>query len=136
MRVVIDTNIIVSAYLGGVLETVIIRWKSGKFTLIVSDEIADEYHEVLNRPKFKLERAEVDDFFSLLFSRAEFVESIEEIDAIKSDSSDNKFLEAAIAGQADFIVSGDNHLLNLGSFRDIPIIPAREFIDGLDKTNP
>jgi putative PIN family toxin of toxin-antitoxin system len=132
MRVVIDTNIIVSAYLGGVLETIIIRWKSGEFTFIVSDEIADEYHAVLNRPKFKIERAEVDDFFSLLFSRAEFVEPVEEIDAIKSDSSDNKFLEAAIAGQVDFIVSGDRHLLDLEEFRSIPVITAREFIGLLE----
>ncbi|MCC6498714.1 MAG: putative toxin-antitoxin system toxin component, PIN family [Anaerolineales bacterium] len=135
MRVVIDTNIMVSAYLGGVLETVIIRWRSGKFTLIVSNEIADEYHEVLNRPKFKIEREEVDDFFALLFSRAEFVEPAEGIDVIKSDSSDNKFLEAAIAGQADYIVSGDNHLLDLREFRSIPIITARKFIEKLDEAN-
>jgi putative PIN family toxin of toxin-antitoxin system len=131
MRVVIDTNIIVSAYLGGILETVIVRWKAGRFTLIVSDEIADEYHNVLTRPKFKIERAEIDDFFSLLLSRAEFVEPVEGVDAIKSDVSDNKFLEAAIAGQVDFIVSGDNHLLDLGMFREIPIITPRQFMDHL-----
>ena len=57
MRVVIDTNIIVSGYLGGSLEAIIVTWKSGKFTLIVSAAIVNEYLAVLKRPKFKIERA-------------------------------------------------------------------------------
>ena len=46
MRVVVDTNVIVSAYLGGALEGIIVAWRSGKFTLVVSREIAEEYLEV------------------------------------------------------------------------------------------
>lgn len=134
MRVVIDTNIIVSAYLGGMLETVIIRWKAGKFTLVVTDEIADEYHDVLQRPKFQIERAELDDFFALLLDKGEFVTPSEAVNAVASDLSDNKFLEAAIAGQVDFIVSGDNHLLSLGTFREIPIITPRNFLNHLDSS--
>jgi uncharacterized protein len=131
MRVVIDTNIIVSGYLGGALEAIIVAWKSGKFTLVVSDTIADEYHVVLKRPKFKIERAELDDFFALLLDKAEFVISLETVKAIPDDPTDNKFLEAAIAGKADLIVSGDRHLLELETFRNIPIIAAREFITQL-----
>lgn len=69
MRVVIDTNIMVSAYLGGALKAIIVSWKSGKFTLVVSDAISDEYHEVLKRPKFQIERAELDDFFASFLIR-------------------------------------------------------------------
>jgi predicted nucleic acid-binding protein len=54
MRVVIDTNVIVSGYLGGALEAIIVAWKSGKFTLIVSDAIANKYHTILNDPNSKL----------------------------------------------------------------------------------
>jgi uncharacterized protein len=132
MRVVIDTNIIVSAYLGGALKAIIVSWKSGKFTLVVSDAIADEYRDVLRRPKFKIERAELDDFFALLLDKAEFVIPLEAINVITDDLSDNKFIEAAIAGRAKLIVSGDNHLLELGSFRDISIITARDFMNWLD----
>ena len=128
MRVVIDTNIMVSAYLGGALKAIIVSWKSGKFTLVVSDAISAEYHEVLKRPKFQIERAELDDFFALLLDKAEFVIPLETINVITSDSLDNKFIEAAIAGKAKLIVSGDNHLLELKSFKDIPIITAKEFI--------
>ncbi|MBM3181313.1 MAG: putative toxin-antitoxin system toxin component, PIN family [Chloroflexi bacterium] len=132
MRVVIDTNIIVSGYLGGALEAIIVAWKSGKFTLVVSDAIADEYHTILKRPKFKVEHAELDDFSALLLDKAEFVIPLETANAILADPTDNKFLEAAIAGKVNLIVSGDNHLLELKSFREIPIITAREFITWLE----
>ena len=132
MRVVIDTNIIVSAYLGGALKAIIVSWKSGKFTLVVSDAIADEYREVLRRPKFKIERTELDDFFALLLDKAEFVIPLETINVITDDPSDNKFIEAAIAGNAKLIVSGDNHLLEIESFRNISIITARDLMTRLD----
>ena len=132
MRVVIDTNIIVSAYLGGVLEGIIIAWKSGKFTLVVSREIAEEYLEVLRRPKFRIEQVEVDDFAALLLDRAEFVIPLEAITVVKDDPTDDKFLEAAIAGKANLIISGDAHLLDLKSFRNIPVITARQFVEKLN----
>jgi len=132
MRVVIDTNIIVSAYLGGALEGIIIAWKSGKFTLVVSREIAEEYLEVLRRPKFRIEQVEVDDFAALLLDRAEFVIPLEAITVVKDDPTDDKFLEAAIAGKANLIISGDAHLLDLKSFRNIPIITARQFVEKLN----
>jgi len=131
MRVVLDTNIIVSAYLGGVLEGIIVAWKSGKFTLVVSKEIAEEYLDVLRRPKLKIEKTEIDDFAALLLDRAEFVIPLEALNVIEDDPSDNKFLEAAVAGNAKFIVSGDNHLLELESFQKISIIAARQFVDML-----
>jgi putative PIN family toxin of toxin-antitoxin system len=133
MRVVIDTNIIVSGYLGGALEAIIIAWKSGEFTLVVSKAIAEEYLKVLRRPKFQIESTELDDFAALLLDKAEFVIPLETINVIRDDPADNKFLEAAIAAQANLIVSGDEHLLELQTFRDIPIITAREFIAQLKR---
>lgn len=132
MRVVIDTNIMVSAYLGSALKVIIASWKSRRFTLVVSDAIADEHREVLQRPKFQIEQTELDDFFSLLLDKAEFVIPLETINVVTDDPSDNKFIEAAIAGKVKLIVSGDNHLLELKSFKDIPIITARDFIKWLE----
>ncbi|MCK6581940.1 MAG: putative toxin-antitoxin system toxin component, PIN family [Anaerolineales bacterium] len=110
------------------MEAVIVAWKSGKFTLIVTDAIAAEYLAVLNRPKFKIERAEIEDFSALLLDKSEFVIPLAKINAVPADPSDNKFLEAAVAGKANLIVSGDGHLLELETYNEIPIIPAREFI--------
>jgi len=132
MRVVVDTNIIVSGYLGGALEGIIVAWKAGKFALVVSKAIADEYLKVLRRPKFKIERAEVDDFAALLLTIADFVIPLESINAIPADTTDNKFLEAAVEGKANLIVSGDGHLLELETFHNIPIITGREFITRLE----
>ncbi len=128
MRVVIDTNIIVSAYLGGVLEIILKEFKTGKFIFVVSKAIADEYFHVLRRPRLKIERDEFEDFVSLLTRKAEFVAPTETVTIIKADPTDNKFLEAALEGKADCIVSGDSHLLELKTFRGIPILTAREFI--------
>ena len=127
-RVVIDTNIMVSAYLGGRLEAILVAWLAGKFVLVVSNQIVIEYLNVLSRPKFKLAREELDDFAALILSKAEFVLPEEHLQVIKADPSDDKFLEAAIAGQVDAIVSGDGHLLRLESFRGISVIEPAEFL--------
>ena len=132
MRVVLDTNIFISAVLGGKVGVIIDEWKAGKFKLIVTDSIAREYLEVINRPKFKIPQAEIIAASDYLLQLAEFVTSEEEIHVIVADPTDDKFLEAAVAGKVDFIVSGDSHLLDLKSFREIPIITARDFINWLE----
>ena len=131
MRVVVDTNIIVSAYLGGALEGIIIAWKSGRFTLVVSKEIAQEYLDVLRRPKFRIKSTEIDDFAALLLDRADFVIPLESLNVVQNDPTDNKFLEAALAGNANLIVSGDDHLLEIKVFRNISIIKPRRFVEML-----
>ena len=131
-RVILDTNIFISAVLGGRVGAIIDEWKAGKFKLIVTDSIAREYLEVINRPKFKLPQAEIIAVSDYLLQMGEFVTPSEEIHIIVVDPTDNKFLEAALAGQVNFIVSGDNHLLELKAFRDIPIITAREFVAWLE----
>ena len=131
-RVVLDTNIFISAVLGGRLGVIIDEWKAGKFKLIVTDSIAREYLDVINRPKFKIPQAEIIAVSDYLLQLGEFVTLTEEIHIIVADPTDDKFLEAALAGKVDYIVSGDNHLLELKSFREIPIITAKEFIVWLE----
>ena len=132
MRVVVDTNIIVSAYLGDNLQTVISALIKNEFTLIVSKAIVDEYFNVLKRPNFQIEARELDDLAALIVSKAEFVNPTEKLNIIDVDPTDNRFLEAAIEGKAIYIVSGDNHLLKLQSFRGVSIITAQDFIEKLN----
>ena len=131
-RVVLDTNIFISAILGGRLGIIIDEWKAGKFKLIVTDSIVREYLDVINRPKFKIPQAEIIAVSDYLLQLGEFVTPEEEIHVIVADPTDDKFLEAALAGKVDFIVSGDNHLLELKSFREIPMVTAKEFISWLE----
>lgn len=131
-RAVLDTNIIVSSALGGALVLVLEKWDQGKFTVIVTTDILDEYFQVISRPKFRLKQETIDKITRYIYQFSEFVVPEEKIHVIEADPKDDKFLEAAIAGKVDFIVSGDNHLLELKEFRSIPIISGRDFIDWLE----
>jgi putative PIN family toxin of toxin-antitoxin system len=132
LRVVLDTNILISSILGGRLGVILDQWKDGKFSLIVSEAIAHEYLDVIHRPKFKIPNDEIIAVTDLLFHQAEFVTPQESIYAIPADPTDNKFLEAALAGNIKLIVSGDNHLLQLETYQGIQIISAHEFIAQLE----
>ncbi len=131
-RSVLDTNIVVSSALGGALVLILEKWTDGKFTVIVTSEILSEYFEVLNRPKFKLKQETIDKITRYLYQFSEFVVPEERIRFVEADPDDDKFLDAAVAGKVDFIVSGDKHLLDLKEFRSIPIISGREFINWLE----
>lgn len=132
MRVVLDTNVLVSAVLGGVLAKILDAWYAGRFTLLVNDEVLYEYRDVLSRPKFELTLDEVDGIVGYVFHHAEFVTVTRSLRVVESDPDDDKFLEVALAGRANLIVSGDRHLLALESYEHIPVIAGRAFLDGLD----
>ena len=134
MRVVIDTNVFVSMLLGGHIGTINDAWKVGKITLIVSDAIISEYQDVLSRPRLHLSADVVAVVMELAHRKAEWVMPNESIRVIVADPSDNKFLEAALEGKADCIVSGDEHLLAVKAFRDIPILTARQFMRRLEES--
>jgi putative PIN family toxin of toxin-antitoxin system len=135
MRVILDTNIFVSALLGGRLGVIVDEWQAGKFTLIVSEAIAHEYLDVIRRPKFKISAEEIANITDYLLKTAEFVTPLETVTAIEADASDNKFLEAALEGDVAYVVSGDRHLLELKAFQGIPILIASAFIKRLQETN-
>jgi uncharacterized protein len=130
-RVVLDTNIIISSVLGGALVLILEKWDERKFTVVVTTDVISEYFEVLNRPKFNLKQETIDKITRFIYQFSEFVVPEEEIRFIEDDPKDDKFLEAAVSGKVDFIVSGDSHLLAIKEFRSIPIITGREFLDWL-----
>jgi putative PIN family toxin of toxin-antitoxin system len=127
-RVVLDTNVLISGLLGGTATEVIRRWRGGAFDLIVSEEIVSEYEQVLKRPKFKLPEWVVQELLDYIRSEAQWVEPHSIIESVVRDPFDAKFLEAAIAGHADWIVSGDKDLLDLGQFETVAIVSLREFL--------
>ncbi|MCI0553527.1 MAG: putative toxin-antitoxin system toxin component, PIN family [Anaerolineae bacterium] len=131
-RVVLDTNIFVSMALGGQVGKINDEWRAGKFILVVSNEIVSEYLDVLQRPKLHLKSRTIATIVNRIYRKAEFVAPEEKIFVVLADTSDNKFIEAAIEGKTDYIVSGDKHLLDLKEFQSIPIITAREFLDILE----
>ena len=133
-RVILDTNVFVSAVLGKQVRPILDAWFAERFTLLVSKSILAEYLKVLSRPKFALGSEILEPVTAYLFRKAELVQPEEKLHIIQNDPSDNMFLEAAVAGHAEWIVSGDKtHLLALHKFREIPIVSPRQFIDWLSK---
>ena len=131
MRVVLDTNVLVSAVLapGSPPAQLLQAWRDGAFQLVVSGDLLVEIRDVLNRPRIA-ERSgwseeDVATLVGALLASAAFVEPTERVSVV-SDDDDNRVLEAALTGEADYVVSGDRALLNLGNFEGIEIVtPAR-----------
>jgi len=128
LRVVIDTNVLVSSVFGGKPNEVVKLWRDQQLVLCLSDEIVAEYLEVLAR--FGDVRQELLEFLATLSQsqNAVFVVPGDHIQVVVADPEDDKFLECAVAAGAQAIVSGDRHLLDLGQFRGILIMAPAAFL--------
>ena len=132
MKVVLDTNIIISGiFWSGASEKGLYAWADDKFKLVISSEIIAEIFKTLMNFKITLSFNDILLWLSILIWKAELVEPEEKLYIVKDDSDDNKFIEAAITGKADFIVSQDKHLLKLKEFQGIRIMTPDEFLDAL-----
>ncbi len=127
MRVIIDTNVFISSFFGGNPRKVIDHWFSGKLTLCVSKPILKEYFDVLSRFEFDNETlllrlmAAFEKSHNILF-----VDSPKEQKWILDDPADNKFIACAIALKAEYIVSGDMHLIKKRSIGKIKVVTPSE----------
>ena len=132
MRVVLDTNVLVSALIfpGGSPELVYRLVLDERIELISSRTLLAELGRVLEG-KFGWEAARVEQAVAQLTRVATLVEPVAVIADITADPADNRVLEAAAAGDAAAIVSGDRHLLGLGKWREIPIQTPADFLAAL-----
>jgi putative PIN family toxin of toxin-antitoxin system len=130
-RVVADTNVFLSALVfGGPPEEIIDLARRGQIELLVSSQILLELANVL-KSKFEWRDADVADAIRTIGYCSTLVKPGVVITAAKDDP-DNRVLECAVACEADFIVSGDHHLLELESYRGIRILKARGLLDLLE----
>jgi len=128
-KVVFDTNILISGYLWkGSPRRAIDKVRCGEWIHLVSEETIEELIRVLAYAKFGLKPEEIEPIIRDLMAISEYVEVRSKIDLVKADPTDNVFLNLAIDGEAEVIVSGDHHLLDLKEFNDIPIISVRKFL--------
>ncbi len=128
-KVLLDTNILISA----------LGWNSkpkeifrkcivGELKLITSLEQIDELRRVMGYPKFNFTEEQKESFISIILEIAAMVEITGKVKVIKDDPDDDVMIETAIVGRADYIISGDPHLLNLKEFTGIKIVTAKEFL--------
>lgn len=99
-----------------------------KVTLLSSIEIEAKFIRVLSYSKFGLTAAEILPIVNNLRKYAQFIEVKSKIEAIKEYSTDHIFLECAFDGNTDYIISGDRHLLKIGSYEGIQITGAKDFL--------
>ena len=96
--------------------------RRGDVDILISKNILNELNEVIKRPKFRLTEEEISDFLTLILETAKMINVKSNFKVVKEDTRDNMFLNVAYDGKADYIVSGDRHLLSLKKFKRIKII--------------
>ena len=129
MRVVPDTNVLVSAIVfGGPPARIVALAAEGVLQLVLSPALIDELRNVLRR-KFGFSDDAVYQAETILRRVSLVVEPQREVAVISEDPEDNRILEAALAGGAEVIVSGDRHLRKLKMFGVIPILNPRQLLD-------
>ena len=136
MRAVVDTSVLVRALIKpfGTVGPVLTHLRAGDYALLYSQSILEELVDVLSRPRLRVKYGIDDEAITttieLILLRGVGVEPTQRIAACR-DPRDDKFLEVAIAGKVDAVVTGDEDLLTLHPFHDIPIVQPAAFLSML-----
>jgi uncharacterized protein len=134
MRAVLDTNVLVSAVLSpqDPPARVLKLWRQGRFDVVLSRSILAEYRRALSYPHIRhhypVSDEDVEGLLEDLEKAGPVIETGGELRAVAADPDDDKVLECAVAGGADYIVSGDAHLLALEEYLGIRILPPAVFL--------
>ncbi len=134
MKVTLDTNILVSGtFWSGDSFKILELIDQRKIELIISEEIIKEYYKVINSEEI-IEKIKDKDLIlnksvQKIILNSTIVKPKEKFNIIKEDEEDNKIIECAIEGKADYVISKDNHLLKLKEFKGIKIIKPEFFLN-------
>ena len=138
MRVVLDTNVVVSAHIStsGPLAVIRHAWERKRFDFVISTAILAEYERVFSYPhlvaRHHLTSQEIAEVINDIEELATMVNTTSQLNVDPADPTDNKFVECAVDGDAAYIVSGDQHLLKLGTYHGIQIVQPELFLFLLD----
>ena len=139
LRVVLDTNVFVSSLLStqGLPAQVLHAWRKSRYMLVTSPPIIAEIVEVLESPriskKYLIGQEDIEHLVDLLKTDTILVPGRAAVKgSVPQNPRDEMFLACAIDANADCVVSGDRHLLDLQTYRGIPILPVKEFAEKLD----
>ena len=131
MRVVLDTNVVVSAaFFGGTPRAVIDAWIDGRLEVIVSPSIFDEYLRVCTRLSTSYPGTDFSGLLTAFLAHGVLVPDGSGEEAITQDPDDDKFMRCA-ASAAATVVSGDNHLLNAKGWRGVEVLTPAQLLSAL-----
>jgi putative PIN family toxin of toxin-antitoxin system len=136
VKIVVDANVFISSFFwGGNPQKIFERLIAGLDELYVSREILDEIRTVLSRPKFHASTDEIELYMASIKELANEVEIKGEIKTGSRGKDDDKYIECTMASNANYIVSGDIHLLEIKEYGSIKIIKAKEYLDIAKSSN-
>ena len=140
MRVVLDTNIVISRYLSpsGTPARIFQYWEQGAFTLVISEPIPTEIERVFFYPRIssrlRLSDKEIAGIVAGFARFGELVAPQQRLHVVEADPDDDMFIECAAEGKADYLVSGNTkHLTNLKEYQGIQILTPAQFVQVLER---
>src|SRR3989344_8072438 len=120
MKVVLDTNVFISGiHWKGDSNKILRKWLNTELEVISSLPIIDEIVRILMSFKVPMSPEDITAWENLILEKSTVVIPNNKLDIVKDDPDDNKFLEAAVAGKAEFIASQDKHLLKIKEYERI-----------------
>lgn len=132
LKVVLDTNVLISAILfGGKPRKILEKAIRGEIRLCLSEPILEELKGVLQRSKFDYSPEMIHFILTELMGIADFVKPSETLSVVLEDPEDNKILECAVETRANYIITGDFHLLKLSRYRNIEVLNTVAFLERL-----
>lgn len=135
IRAVLDANVVVSGVLSGkgYPGRILAAWRDEQIHLVVSEAVLEEIGRVLRYPRIVARHqwtdAQLQVFLEDLTRLTILTPGKLRLSVIAEDPSDNRYIECAVEGQADYIVSGDHHLLHLAHYRGTEILTPRAFVE-------
>lgn len=139
LRAVLDTNVLVSGLLAtsGPPRQLFDAWLAGRFTLVTSLYQIEELRRVLTYPRIarrvRLTENELAILFRTFDERAVIVVNEPDLSGVTRDPKDDAIVACAVAGQADYLVSGDDDLLALGTYEKVYVVYPRAFLSALEQ---
>ena len=128
MRVVVDTNVLISGiFFGGPPAEILKAWRDSALKFVVSSQILEEYYEVCERLSLRYPDIEITQILALIIQNSQVVKAPPLPKPVSSDPDDDKFLACAIASDTKIIISGDSDLLNVSGYENIRVFTPREF---------
>ena len=133
VRVVFDTNVLVSALgFGGTPLEALIQAFEDDVQLVVASETLAELDRVMQYDRLPFTGGKRKQYLEILRNEAEVVTELPELAVVERDPDDDMFLACAVGGNCQYVVSGDDHLLALKSFRGVEIVSPASFLDRVD----
>lgn len=129
MKVVVDTNVLISAvFFGGKPGQILDAWQQKIIELVISTDILAEYVDVLHQLSAKYPKVDVSHIITLITSFGLIVEARELDEKVCEDPDDDKFIAAALESSSSVIITGDMHLLDVSGYAGIEMIEPSTFI--------